>query len=76
MGTIDKTTYHLKCPECLIEESSSILDKGSNWNGSYWQSNAHFTNFKTEWSGGGNSEPNLRMAYCNICNVEPIVKIT
>jgi hypothetical protein len=35
MGIIDQTTYTLTCPECGASKSQKVLDKGSNWNGSW-----------------------------------------
>lgn len=67
MGVIDKTTYTLRCESCEIEEESSILDKGSNWSGSNWQSEAEFKNFGTSWKGGGRTEPELISARCKQC---------
>jgi hypothetical protein len=67
MGIIDKTTYTLRCNNCETTEEASILDKGSNWSGSHWQSGASFTNFSTSWNGGGKSEPELIEAKCKYC---------
>jgi len=67
MGVNDKTVYKLTCPKCDTSETSSVLDKGSGWGGSSWQDEASFSNFKTEWSGGGSQEPKLILAVCNVC---------
>lgn len=67
MGTIDKTTYRLTCPQCGTTETGVILDKGSNWSGSHWQSGAKFDQFETSWSGGGSTEPDLVSATCSRC---------
>jgi hypothetical protein len=67
MGVIDKTTYILSCKNCKEEETSSVLDKGSNWSASHWQSGAIFKKFKTNWDGGGIVEPTLLDATCNAC---------
>lgn len=69
MGTIDKTTYRLTCPQCGTTEVGAILDKGSNWNGSHWQSGAEFEHFETSWSGGGSTEPTLNSVTCIGCRV-------
>lgn len=53
MGIIDQTGYTLICPICNISESQKVLDKGSNWNGSWWQSGAEFVHFDATWDGGG-----------------------
>ena len=67
MGTIDKTTYTLTCQNCETNETSSVLDKGSNWGGSFWQSGTTFKAFDTDWTGGQNHEPTLEKAICKIC---------
>lgn len=69
MGIIDKTTHRLTCPQCGASETANVLDKGSNWSGSHWQSGANFERFKTTWSGGGNTEPDLVSATCRQCGV-------
>jgi hypothetical protein len=67
MGVIDKTTYILSCKNCQEEETASVLDKGSNWGGSHWQSGTVFKKFKTNWNGGGVVEPYLLCATCISC---------
>jgi len=67
MGTIDKTTYKLSCTTCSVSETTSVLDKGSNWGGSWWQEGASLSLFDTQWSGGGNQEPQLKSATCKKC---------
>jgi len=69
VGIIDKTTYRLTCPKCGAVEKANVLDKGSNWSGSYWQSGATFERFETSWSGGGSTEPDLTSATCRQCGV-------
>ncbi|MCA3215582.1 MAG: hypothetical protein ING39_09190 [Burkholderiales bacterium] len=49
MGIIDKTTHRLTCPQCGASETANVLDKGSNWSGSHWQSGANFERFETTW---------------------------
>ena len=70
MGTIDKLTYTLTCADCGVEESASILDKGSGWGGSDWQGSANFKSFKTSWKGGAWEEPTLISAVCAACGGE------
>ena len=67
MGIIDKTTYRLSCPACGTEETASVLDKGSGWGGSHWQSGVSFSSFDTSWSGGVKQEPKLTSAKCKRC---------
>lgn len=69
MGIIDKTTHRLTCPQCGASETADVLDKGSNWSGSHWQSSAKFERFDTTWSGGGSVEPDLVSATCRLCSV-------
>jgi hypothetical protein len=74
MGVIDSTIYTLSCPKCGIVESASLLDKGSNWGGSHWQSGAIFVEFETKWSGDGTREPQLVLASCKVCSTAASVK--
>ena len=74
MGVIDKKTYTLKCDKCGKIESARILDKGSGWSGSFWGDSAKFSDFATEWSGGGKIEPSLESAKCIHCGSKPTVK--
>jgi len=68
MGIIDKCTYTLSCEICGISEEKSVLDKGSGWSGSSWQSPPKFANFNVEWNGnGGREEPDLVSAMCTKC---------
>jgi hypothetical protein len=69
VGIIDKTTHRLTCPQCGASETADVLDKGSNWSGSHWQSGAKFERFETTWSGGGSTEPDLGSATCKQCGV-------
>lgn len=77
MGIIDQTTYTLTCPKCGASESQKVLDKGSNWSGSWWQSGANFTHFQTTWdSEGGSVEPKLSIATCKSCKSKAQVAIS
>lgn len=77
MGIIDQTTYTLTCPKCGIYESQKVLDKGSNWSGSWWQSGASFTHFQTTWDGeGGSIEPKLSSATCKSCQSKAQVAVS
>lgn len=67
MGIIDKSNYKLSCAKCGTEETGSVLDKGSGWGGSHWQSGATFLLFDTSWAGGGKQEPKLTSAVCKEC---------
>lgn len=73
MGTIDQTTYTLTCPVCEQVEKRKVLDKGSSFGGSSWQSGVQFDNFEVSWTGGGVSEPSLVKALCKKCNIEPTI---
>lgn len=74
MGYIDKTTYTLSCPKCSAQESAGVLDKGSGWNGSCWDSTAAFSEFKMEWSGGGAQMPRPISPTCNKCGTKAHVE--
>lgn len=68
MGIIDNCTYTISCEVCGSSEEKSILDKGSGWNGSSWQSPPAFTKFVVSWKGdGGREEPGLVSAKCAQC---------
>ena len=80
MGIIDQTTYTLTCPKCGASESQKVLDKGSNWSGSWWQSGASFTHFQTTWDGeGGSVEPKLSIAIVakgeNFADISRLVRV-
>lgn len=77
MGIIDQTTYTLTCSRCGATESQKVLDKGSNWNGSWWQSGATFMHFQATWEGeGGSTEPKLSSAICKNCQSRAQVVIS
>ena len=68
MGIIDSTIHSLTCDDCQVSENIKILDKGSNYGGSHWQSGKSFENFNSQWSGdGGKTEPRLISATCKKC---------
>lgn len=67
MGIIDSCRYTLTCNRCGLTESERVLDKGSNYSGSNWGSGVKFKYFTTQWSGGGQSEPELIKAICDLC---------
>lgn len=71
MGYIDETSYTLTCTKCGDSERKKILDKGSMWSGSHWQSGAEFEKFETTWTGGEREEPTLTHAVCRACG-EPV----
>lgn len=77
MGIIDQTTYTLTCPKCGDSEFQKVLDKGSNWRGSRWQSGASFMHFQTAWDGdGGSVEAKLSIATCKSCKSKAQVAIS
>lgn len=69
MGIIDKCTYTLTCAKCGATESSSVVDSGSGWGGSSWDSGTEFSGFNTEWNGGDRKEPDLQSASCKQCGI-------
>jgi len=74
MGMIDSTKYSLSCATCGITETSTVLDKGSNYGGSWWQSGTDFQHFNTRWTGGDRTEPKLTSSECKACGAAPEVK--
>jgi len=66
MGYIDQTEYRLSCTSCNTSETSKVLEKGSAY-GSSWREGTTFSQFETEWSGGGSQEPKLTLAVCKVC---------
>jgi hypothetical protein len=71
MSVIDKSIYTLTCPACHAHQEKAILDKGSTFGGSYWQSSVTFELFTTAWQGGGHEEPKLVSASCKTCKIAP-----
>jgi hypothetical protein len=70
MGIIDSTIHSLACNNCKTLESVTILDKGSNYGGSHWQSGKNFINFNSQWSNSSEHiEPSLISATCKKCGV-------
>jgi len=67
VGTIDSATITLTCPKCGLTESDRILDKGSGWNGSYWQVPS-FGEFEVSVTGGYKVEPDV-IGVCPQCKV-------
>jgi len=78
MGIIDQTVYTLECGNCGTQETAKILDKGSSWGGSHWQSGTDFYNFNSTWEGGVDREPKLIEISCKKCEISDgvTVKIT
>jgi len=76
MGIIDSTRYTLTCHPCDILETSTVLDKGSNYSGSWWQSGTDFQHFDTHWTGGDRIEPKLVKAACKLCGSPPEVRVS
>jgi hypothetical protein len=67
MGTIDSTLHTVECATCSTSEDRKILDKGSQWSGSHWQSRVEFELFQIVWRGGGDTEPEIVSAQCKAC---------
>ena len=64
---IDSLIFSLTCRHCKTTEKSRLVDRGSGWSGSSWDSSADFSNFETTWSGGGFITPELLSAKCKQC---------
>lgn len=74
MGTLDRFTYTLECPQCHATEEGQVLDKGSMHGGSYWLEGPDFTNFNTKWKGSAKDQPQLiGVPTCNSCGTEASV---
>jgi len=73
MGTIDKKWFKLSCEKCDVTETSSALDKGSNWSGSFWNYPDRFENFDINVSGGDKTEPEIVLAICKACKGNAVV---
>lgn len=70
MAIIDSTIHSLTCNNCKVLESVTILDKGSSYGGSHWQSGKDFVSFNSEWSSSnGHIEPILISATCKKCEM-------
>lgn len=67
MSFKDRCWYMLHCSRCDSHESLPVSDQGVCWSGSDWDAGAYFFRFETEWTGGGQVEPELVMAECRSC---------
>lgn len=74
MGIIDETTYKLRCSKCSNIESLTILDKGSTFGGSSWESGKAFACFETDLAGGGAHPPKLTKATCKTCGTAAVIE--
>lgn len=73
MGVIDSTIHRLECTKCEVFEEHKILDKGSQYGGSHWDSGCEFQKFNTTWDGeSGKKEPSMTDAVCKDCNRKAI----
>ena len=67
MGTIDKTTYKFFCSNCNSVEILTVLQKGSNWSGS-WQIPLS-EKFKIFWGNNNFGEPTPKTCVCIVCQI-------
>ena len=74
MGIIDKIVFSLHCASCNTSEEITVLDNGSNYGNSHWQSGAIFNKFNVSWLGGDNTEPVITEAACKKCNALTEIK--
>ena len=51
MGIIDSTIHRVSCPSCGASEEVKILDRGSSWGGSQWQTGVALAKFDVKWTG-------------------------
>ena len=69
MGILDKTEYMVTCRHCGSSESVAVPDRGSRWSGPRWEQGPEAVLFSVEWTDGGLSEPQIRVANCKKCNL-------
>lgn len=73
MGTIDSTTYELRCPKCGAFETQVVRERGSSY-GSSWGELAPFERFATTESKHPWGEPKVETATCKGCGIAAIIK--
>ena len=67
MSFKDRCWYTLRCNRCEAHESLPVSDQGVCWSGADWDAGPPFSRFETEWTGGGQIEPELARAACSAC---------
>ena len=67
MSFKDRCWYTLRCNRCEAHESLPVSDQGVCWSGADWDAAPPFSRFETEWTGGGQIEPELARAACRAC---------
>ena len=67
MSFKDRCWYTLRCSRCEAHESLPVSDQGVCWSGADWDAGPPFSRFETEWTGGGQIEPELARAACRAC---------
>ena len=67
MSFKDRCWYTLRCNRCEAHESLPVSDQGVCWSGADWDAGPPFSRFETEWTGGGQIEPELARAVCRAC---------
>lgn len=67
MSFKDRCWYTLRCSRCDSHESLPVSDQGVCWSGADWDASVAFSRFETEWTGGGQMEPELTRAACRAC---------
>ncbi len=67
MSFKDRCWYTLRCNRCEAHESLPVSDQGVCWSGADWDAGPPFSRFETEWTGGGQIEPELARAACRAC---------
>lgn len=72
MSVLDSIIYSIKCNACSNEESIKLLDKGSIYSGSCWQSGYESIKFNIIWSGGYKEIPYPEVKLCNMCGSKDI----
>lgn len=72
MGTIDKATHQMKCPNCDAAETVTIRETGSNW-GTSWETPPKTKSFIVEWAADKFGEPRPVASKCRECKVDAVV---
>ena len=76
MGINDQITYTLTCQKCAQVEKKKVLDKGSSFGGSSWQSGVVFSEFDVTWTRGGIYEPSIAKTLCKKCDIAANISST
>ncbi len=71
MGTTDKTTHDLRCPNCNASESLTVYEKGSSW-GASWEDPPESERFIIDWQRNQFNEPRPVSVKCKSCGATAV----